>query len=985
MKAVSRSTAASRHFIHFGLAMLVVALAFSPVMISRVSAETTGDGGIMKKTDWMSGRESTLAWNGDLIVIGASLPGVAVARIAAEMKKKVLLIESGSVLGTDIAAGWDMLVPDGWFANELFKICMPHGGCRDGKFDPFIATLAIDRMMKTAGVSCMVCTLPVRPVAGVDGKLIGVEIAGKSGRQLVTAPYIIDAGPGAVFSFLACGLPVPQPSRLTSRIYVHGISAVGLPKLISVPESFQFLNNQVEIKSAMWPDEAIIEFAVRPSRDEAGKKIPAAAETYHRVMALMQLLKKNPDYAKVLLVDIAPGCDKDFSGSGSDSLRILDNTGITPLPGGAGIITDRQWTETFLEKLFASTPQKRMTLPVMQNGTKTVNTAELSTAVERQLPKVSLPPAPLHWHAPSDIVVAGCGTAGSIAALTAAEQGAGVMVLDALWLPGGTGTAGRVFGYYHGINAGMQKTLDAKVQSAQAATGPANGPHPVAKAETIWRELERAGVQFGVNGRVFGVLKKGNAVTAVLVAAVDGYHVYPCRVAVDATGDGDLAAAAGAQFSMGRDSDGFMLFYGYLPVAVGKGKTSYFVNGVNNAMGYVDPTDTMDYSRAHFSGRAELWKMGPFTPDKHFCTLAPLLGIRQGRSIHGPVVLRAEDFADGKSWPDKVCSMSCNYDRGGFFALENEWIRRWVVMFGLFSYVRAGDIPYRCLYPDGVEGVLLSCRALSVEHDLSSLTRMKRDMQQLGEICGLAAALAVRSGRAPSAIAVPELQNMLRERGILPAAQPEKIMDIPADRLLKYLGGDQNGLAMWRLSRLPENARPDWHAFAKSETDRMKLFCAAVAAAMQGVELPPAFIRVLEQTVDNRVDGPRLGNRSSALCVVASLALAYAKTPGSVRRVASLLEEAPRLKFLSPPDIALLYHALGSLGGEDAVLAIRKHLSTTKPPESIDDYQLQFAAVRELQRMGCMDESQRLKPLLSSDNFMVRKAAMRLADDNKSK
>ena len=101
--------------------------------------------------------------------------------------------------------------------------------------------------------------------------------------------------------------------------------------------------------------------------------------------------------------------------------------------------------------------------------------------------------------------------------------------------------------------------------------------------------------------------------------------------------------------------------------------------------------------------------------------------------------------------------------------------------------------------------------------------------------------------------------------------------------------------------------------------------------------------------------------------------------------MASLLEEAPHLKFLSPPDIALLYHALGSLGGEDAVLAIRRHLSTTKPPESIDDYQLQFAAVRELQRMGCMDESQRLKPLIRSDNFMVRKAAMRLADDKKSK
>lgn len=968
------------NFLKFISSMLTCIIVFSPAWGSGIASELNGPDGLKQSGGWLAGRSSTLAWKGDLIIIGGSLPGVAMAKLAAGMKKKVLLIEPGPVLGTELSAQWDMLVPAGWFANELAQICAPQGGCKDGRFDPFIATLAFDRMMESAGVYCLVCTLPIRPVAGADGMLSGVEIVGKSGRQLVTAPLVVDASPGAAFAFRAAGLSAPMPSALTRRIYVHGIPASGLPKRISVPESLQFSGNRVEIKPAVWPQEVILEFSLLPSANTG--KIPGAAVTYHKVMELMQYLKKeNPDFAKALLVDIAPDYNGDFAAISPDSLRPLENTGITPIPDSVKAITDRQWSTEFLEKVFAARPQRILPAPVMPDRIKTVETAELSAAVERQFPSVNLPHAPLRWHEPSEIVVVGCGTAGSFAALAAAEQGARVTALDALWLPGGTGTAGRVFGYYHGVNAGMQKAIDAKVQAAQAATGPANGPHPVAKAETIWRELERAGVQFGVKGRVFGVLKNGNAVTAVLAAAEDGYHVYPCRVAVDATGDGDLAAAAGAKFSMGRESDGFMLFYGYLPVSAGKGKTSYFVNGANNAMGYVDPTDTLDYSRAHFSGRAELWKMGPFTPDKHFCTLAPLLGVRQGRSIRGPVVLTADDFAEGRSWPDKVCSMSCNYDRGGFFALENEWIRRWVVMFGLFPYVRTGEIPYRCLYPAGVEGVLLSCRAFSVEHDLASLTRMKRDMQQLGEICGLAAAMAVKSGRHPSAIDVSELQNMLRERGILPTAPPDKILDVPAGQLLKLLGGEQNGLAMWRLSRLPENAAPDWNAFAGSETDRRKLFCAAVAAAMRGSKMPPPLIQILEKTVDDRIDGPRLGNRSSALCVVASLALAYARAPGAVERIAALLEESPRLRFLSQPDIALLYHALGTLGGDNAIQAIRKHLSTTKPPKTIGDYQLQFAGVHELQTMGCKDESPRLEPLLNSDNFMVRKAAMRLLNN----
>jgi hypothetical protein len=965
-------------FLKQQLALLVVMTILSSNSV--YAAELKG----VPETGLLAGKTSVKAWDGDLIVIGATLPGVAIAKQAAQMKKRVLLLESGPVLATEVSAQWNMQFPDGWFAKELAAICAPLGGYKDGKFDPYITTLAVDRLVESAGVSCLVCILPVRPVAGADGKLAGVEIVGKSGRQLVTAPQVVDASQGLSFSYQACGLPVPPPSTLTRRIYVHTISVNGLPQKITVPESLQFLNNQIGIKPAMWPDEYIIDFALLPS-SPGTEKIPAAAETYHRVMALMEYLKKKePNFARALLVDISPDYKGDFSPVSPAVFSALDNTGITPVVDGSKILADKQVANDFLNRVFAKLPQRPLPLNVTPAEVKTVTANELTTAVERQFPPAMLPPAIVKWHDPSDVVVAGCGTGGSLAALVAAQQGAKVTVVDALWLPGGTGTAGRVFGYYHGLNAGLQKEMDAKTQKAQNITGAAGGPHPVAKADTIWRELESAGVKFGVQGRVFGAIKKGNAVTAVVVAAEDGYHIYPCRVAIDGTGDGDLAAAAGAKFSMGRDSDGFMLFYGYLPAEVKKGKTGYYLSGANNAMGYVDQTDTMDYSRAHFSARAELLKHGPFTAEKHFCTLAPLLGIRQGRSIQGPVILTAADFAEGKSWPDKVCSMSCNYDRGGFFALENEWIRRWVVMFGLFTYVRTSEVPYRSLYPEGIEGVLIACRAFSVDYDLASLVRMKRDIQQLGEICGLAAALAVKSGKSPSAINVAELQKMLGERGILPTAPPEKLLQLPAEELLKKLGGEQNGLAMWRLSQLPKDAGPDWKAFAATEKDQKKLFCGAVAAAMQK-NAPPELIAVLEKTVDERTNGPRLGDRSSSLCVVAAIALTYADAPGAEKRIAALLADTKKIKFIYHADITLLYQALGKLGGADAVQAIRNHLATTKAPKSREDYQLQYAGVRELQAMGCFDESQRLDPLLKSDNFMVKKAAMKLVNQKTKK
>ena len=59
-----------------------------------------------EKTDdrWLSARTSTIAWTGDLIIIGATLTGVALALLAARMKKKVLLLENVSSLGTEVSA-----------------------------------------------------------------------------------------------------------------------------------------------------------------------------------------------------------------------------------------------------------------------------------------------------------------------------------------------------------------------------------------------------------------------------------------------------------------------------------------------------------------------------------------------------------------------------------------------------------------------------------------------------------------------------------------------------------------------------------------------------------------------------------------------------------------------------------------------------------------------------------------------------------------
>ena len=932
---------------------------------------------------WLSGRTSTVDWSGDLIILGATLTGVALALLAARMNKKVLLIENGPSLGTEVSLHWNGFISPGWFADELSLISKLYGGFRDGWFDPFINTLAIDRLTTFDGVSCLVCVTATRPVNNKAGLINGLEIVGKSGRQIVTASRIIDAGIGLTFSRRILGLATLKKISGTCRMYLHGVERTVMGTRIKVAEVLHIKNNEVEIFPAIWPDESILQFTYYASENQYNNT-PLSADNYHRGIVLLEYLRRqNPAFTRVLLVDIAPEGQPDFNSDTSTTFPALESTGLYPVPESLKAISDKSSAVSFLTEIFGTEPQRALNnasvLP--ENENEMIATCELSAASERNLETCLLPVATVKWHPTSDVVVVGCGTGGAFAAIAAAQQGSQVTVLDALGIPGGTGIRSKVHSYYHGINSGMQVTIDQKITQTMSITGNASGYHPIAKAETLFEEMVGAGVTFGVNGRLFGVTKNGKAVTGVIVACQDGYHGYPCRVAIDSTGDGDLAAAAGAKYSIGRTSDGLPFFFGYLPSTVIKGGSGWVVRGANNMLGCADATDTLDYSRAYFEGRAALWKQGPFTNEKHYCTLATLLGMRQSRTIHGPVVLGAEDFSNGKSWPDKVCSMSSNFDRAGFFALESEWMQRWIVLFGLWPQLWTGEIPYRCLYPEGVEGILLACRAFSVEHDVQSLARMQRDMQQLGEICGLAAAFAIKSGKMPSKINVYALQEILRQKGILPLNPPENILAVSSQELLKELGGKQNGIAMWRLSQLRKKDAPDWKLFSETEKDDRKLLCGAIAACLSDTMPPPALLKILEKTIDERLEGPVLGERSSPLCIVAGLSLSYAKAPGIVDRLVELLADVTKYPFIRIMDIALIYNALHISGKEKAIQPIRNHLSKLALPKTTDEYQLLFAGVRVLQSLGCFDESYRLKSHLDSDNLLIKKAGLRLARD----
>lgn len=957
-----------RHFLRLA-SLSALAASGLPNLCTAFGAETAM-GGSSPAISQIQERIGSLAWRGDLVVVGGTMAGLALAITAARRGIKTLLLESCPFLGTDVSAAWNGHLARGWLADELSALVAPHGGVREGWFDPYITTLACDRVAALRDLTFLLCVTPTRPHRDKAGQLAGVEFVGKSGRQVAAAPVVIDATASQSFSRYAAGTSPLQAKRITRRIYLHGVDVSALSQPFVVPASWNLPFNTLEVQRSLWAGEAVIGFSVEPQHLRGAEP---GTSTHHLALDLViRLHREHPAFAKAILVDIAPLCDIEYISEPVPANLI--GTGLHLLTEPSRALAETAWITTFLDHAFDRGKGKSLTpLPPVTSPTGlVVATDELVAAPERRAEAIPLSVAPVTVHPPTDVVVAGCGTGGSFAALAAAQQGARVLVVDMNGIPGGVGTSGKVNSYYRGVKAGMRPAIDTKVNATREDIGKTGDWHPCAKADTLLREMESAHITIETRKRLFGVVKQGRVVTGVLAADEQGYHLYPCRIAIDGTGDGDLAAAAGASFTMGRAKDGVPLFYSYNSVGIKNGSVAR-----TGSFGWADSTDTFDYTRAHVDGRSYFWRQGPFTQDKHYCTHASMLGIRQSRTIKGPVTVTAEDFMDGKTWPDTVCAVSSNFDVGGDFAMESDWLWNWVVLYGLFPYERKGEIPYRTLYPEGVEGMLIACRAYSVEHNLKVLARMQPDIQQLGEVCGIAAALSVQDGVLPSALGTERLRTALKNRNLLPNEQPSLIMDLPCEDLLKELGGKLNGLAMWRLIRKCPKQKIDWNAYVQQQADVNKRFCAAIVAAYRG-ESHPELTKVLEQSLDTRENEPLLGERSRPRYIVAALALAEAKSPGTSARLQTLLED----ESLPATDVLFIYIALSKWGGSEAVSILRGHLKKMDARTNVPDRdKLELAAVRELQSLGCYDESHRAKSRTGLAYFLLRKLAVRLTEE----
>ena len=372
----------------------------------------------------------------------------------------------------------------------------------------------------------------------------------------------------------------------------------------------------------------------------------------------------------------------------------------------------------------------------------------------------------------TDVLVVGGGPAGVAAAVAARRAGAKVTVVERYGHFGGLWTGGLVLliiGHIakgpkqvcQGIGEEMMLRLE-KMNGAIIDRRP--GVNPTVDAEAVKylmvEMIEEAGVEVFLHCWGVDAVMQGNSLRGVVFESKSGRQAILAKVVVDATGDGDIFAAAGARFDHRSHNVGLVSRIGNLdrvdktktadsdkPKRLGSATPAPGVNWVNLKGPEVDGLDVATLTRMELNHRKYIWgkmqkvRKVPGYEDVYLVETAPQLGVRITRILNGLKTITVDDIKKATRHPDVVGV------GGASHAEHGEW-----------------QIPYGSLVPQTADNVLAAGRCISCDLRMADLVRLIPNCFVTGQAAGVAAAVAVRDRCTPRQADVTEIQKVLRRQ-----------------------------------------------------------------------------------------------------------------------------------------------------------------------------------------------------------------------------
>jgi hypothetical protein len=629
---------------------------------------------------------------------------------------------------------------------------------------PMQVKRVLDDALLNAGVQFLYGCYPTDLLVDHKGNVAGIVMANRSGRQAVVARVIIDATPHATVAQMAGARmdPFSAGTRTFKQVVVGGPPA-DLPRVPTRQLPTPIYDREGRIHQA-------IEYTLDlPMRDGSFASYALAEQVARDMTWNREQVDSSETLFEVPTGRIKgkafqccewPGADK----VDLDVFRPERTKGLYVLSGCADVT--RRAVEKMLRPLEMMQVGARVGAAAATEAKRTQSPTGIEVAVQGGKPiasgDVRDDPAWMRVHPGAacvkagdtvlavlgryDVVVVGGGTGGAPAGIAAARQGAKTLVVEYLHGLGGVGTLGLIGQYYYGYREGFTKEIDQGVAEL-SGEGPKSAWNSQVKIEWYRRELRKAGadIWYGVLG--CGAFVEGNQVKGVVVATPHGRGVVLAKAVVDSTGSATIAAAAGAE----------CIYTGGEHIAVQGTGLPYWEPGArytNTDYTFIDDLDVIDAWQSFLAARKKF-------ADRY--DLGQLIDTRERRQIVGDFFMTPMDVYLDRTYPDSVVRASSNFDTHGF-TIHPMFLLRPPDRETLPCYV-----PYRCLLPKGIEGVLVTGLGVSAHRDVMPVIRMQPDVQNQGYAAGVAAATAARTGQTLREIDVRRLQEHLIRKGNLPA------------------------------------------------------------------------------------------------------------------------------------------------------------------------------------------------------------------------
>ncbi len=422
-----------------------------------------------------------------------------------------------------------------------------------------------------------------------------------------------------------------------------------------------------------------------------------------------------------------------------------------------------------------------------------------------------------------EVAVLGGGPAGIAAAVAAARAGRRTLLIERYGFLGGMGTAAGVTNFC-GLHANVHGEMHRVVQGIASdllgrieAIGGLNAPHLIL-GKILAQAYDTAAYKIAADDLLgshkvdilFHALGAGVAmhdetrINALFVETKAGRQAIRAGIFIDCSGDGDLAAWAGARYEVG-DNAGSMLYpsmmfrlngidpdrageaWRTIPALMEQAEAAgthhfprkaaivrpqrsqiewrvNFTQLARNDGTAINGLKPDDLTRGEIDGRRQAMKAFEFLrtvpgfEKSYIVDLPPQLGIRETRRILGGYRLSGEDVLGCASFEDSIGVNG--------WPMESHVAGDVIFKFPPIPQSRGfNELPYRMLVPAGLDNLLMAGRCASMTHDGQSAARVSGACFAMGEAAGTAAALALGGNTPPRDIAVDKLQLQLKRQG----------------------------------------------------------------------------------------------------------------------------------------------------------------------------------------------------------------------------